>query len=260
MGLYMLISKNSKYGLIGSNISYSLSPKIYDFWLKRYNIEEQYSIIDINEDKLTSNLLMKYKGLNVTKPFKEKILSLVSSFSEEVNFIKSVNLLINDNSNIIGYNTDYLGLLDSYKYYNLVLKNKNILILGAGGGSRALLYSLLGFDCTIYLYNRTKEKIQNLINDFPNLKISAYKKNINCDIIFNTTSINFGDVLYSIGIKKCNNIIYYDLNYYHDSSDFKLNYVDGLYMLISQAKYNFYKFFGIMPDLDENIISYIKKK
>ena len=55
-------------------------------------------------------------------------------------------------------------------------------------------------------------------------------------------------------------MIYYDLNYYHNSFSNKENYIDGLYMLISQANYNFYKFFSIMPEIDDNIINYIKEQ
>ena len=253
------MNKKNNYGLIGNNIAYSLSPKIYEYWFNKYNIDEEYLLIDINERELKADLINNYKGLNVTKPFKQRVIPFISELSEEVKFTNAVNLIINKNNKTYGYNTDYLGLLDSYKYYNLDFKNKNILILGAGGATRALLYSLKDYDCNIYLYNRTKEKADSIIKDFTKLKIKEYNDNIYYDIIFNATSINFNEILNNLNIKKCDNIIYYDLNYYHNI-DFRSNYIDGLYMLVAQAKHNFYKFFGIMPNVDDNIINYIKNK
>ncbi len=253
------MSEKINYGLIGNNISYSLSPKIYGYWLNKYSITEEYCIIDIIEKELNYDLIKNHKGLNVTKPFKQKIIPFLSELSKEVKFIKAVNLIINKNSKSYGYNTDYLGLLDSYKHYKLNLNNKNILILGAGGASRALLYSLKDYNCKIYLYNRTKEKIKELVKDFNNLNISEHKNNIAYDFVFNATSTSTNEILININIKKYDNIIYYDLNYYHNAEE-QSNHIDGLYMLISQAKYNFYKFFGIMPEIDEKIINYIKNK
>lgn len=251
------MNKKSNYGLIGSNISYSLSPKIYEYWFNRYNISEKYSLIDINKDELNSDLLNEYKGLNVTKPYKQNIISLLSFLSDEVKYVKAVNLVLNKEGKFYGYNTDYLGLLDSYKYYNLDFNNKTILILGAGGASRALLYSLKNYNCNIYIYNRTKEKISNLICDFKDLNIQEHQDNINYDAIFNATSINLNEILINLNMKKYDNIIYYDLNYYYNNDN---SIIDGLYMLIAQAKHNFYKFFGIMPEIDEDIIKYLKNK
>jgi shikimate dehydrogenase len=247
------LQKNSKLGLLGKNISYSLSPKIYNYWFKEHNINATYNLIDV--ETIDSNIFTEFKGFNITKPYKETILPLLRDVSLEVKFIKSVNLVIDS----IGFNTDYLGLLDSYKYYNINFSKKNVLILGAGGAARALIYSLANFDCNIFIYNRTPEKSYKVIEDFKDLKIQEYKENMEFDIIFNATTLNFLEILSQVKFKNNREIIYYDLNYYHNKlEDFKC--IDGLYMLLFQAKYNFEKFFGITPQVNQQLIDYIKTK
>ena len=136
----------SKYGLIGKDIQYSLSPLIYNYWFNLYGINASYDLIDVSEISinLINNLKNQhYLGFNITQPYKQDILGYVSHLSKEVNEIKSCNLIIYKDSILEAYNSDYIGLLDSFKYFNLDLKNKNILILGAGGTTNALIYSLI---------------------------------------------------------------------------------------------------------------------
>jgi shikimate dehydrogenase len=239
-----------KFGLLGSNISYSLSPKIYDYWFKEYNIMAQYDLIDMMD--IDTNILHNYAGFNITKPFKEKIIPFLKDLTTESKLIGSVNLVVDG----VGYNTDYLGLLDSYQYYNISPNNKNILILGAGGAARAVIYSLGKFNANIFIYNRTPEKVSKIIENFKDLNIKQVQENIDFEIIFNATTLSFAEILKQVKIKQSNKIIYYDLNYYHKD---KSNYIDGLYMLLSQARYNFEKFFGILPDVNPQLINFIKK-
>jgi len=243
------LQKNLSFGLLGYNISYSLSPKIYNYWFKGYNITASYNLIDIAE--LTPNVFSNYKGFNITKPYKEKIIPFLKKLSPEVQLIKSVNLVADN----IGYNTDYLGLLDSYQYYNIHTANKNILILGAGGAARAVAYSLKDSAKNIFIYNRTQEKAAKIIADF---NISNYQDNIEFDIIFNATTLPFAEILQQVKPKNNNKTIYYDLNYYHNK-DTGMQQIDGLYMLLSQAKYNFEKFFGILPEINQQLLEFIKK-
>ena len=108
-----------KYGIIGSPIKHSLSPLLHNYWFKKYNIEANYSIIDCKENNL-SLIVKKIKdeslnGINVTLPFKQKIINYVDKAVNDAEITGSINTLFLDNkSNVIGENTDVFGLQAAY--------------------------------------------------------------------------------------------------------------------------------------------------
>ncbi len=212
-----------KYGLIGKNISYSLSPIIYTYWFNEYNIKANYELLDINEDEFNLKFLESLKtnnfyGLNITQPYKLESLKYLNNLSDELKNIQSCNNIVFKNDNIYGYNTDYIGLIESFKKIKINLKNKNILILGAGGSSYALIYALqiLGVR-TIEIANRNLDKIKNLQNIFPNIVVNDFKLNKNFDIVFNCSSVSFYEILnyFNLFLNINKKTIFYDFSYYN---------------------------------------------
>jgi shikimate dehydrogenase len=254
----------SKYGLIGKDIQYSLSPLIYNYWFNLYGINASYDLIDVSEISinLINNLKNQhYLGFNITQPYKQDILGYVSHLSKEVNEIKSCNLIIYKDSILEAYNSDYIGLLDSFKYFNLDLKNKNILILGAGGTTNALIYSLILLNIdNITILNRDLLKIKDLSNIFKQIKINDFKKDEKFDIIFNSTSISFIEAINFFNLKNIidANTIFYDMSYTNKKLIKNKNYINGLFMLLFQARYNFNAWFNINPLVDNKLIEKIK--
>ncbi|MFL1780613.1 Shikimate dehydrogenase [Candidatus Hepatincolaceae symbiont of Richtersius coronifer] len=285
-----------KYGLLGQNIKFSLSPKIYNFWFKKYKLKASYEIIEVEENQLHISLfkelqLKGYKGLNITKPLKDKLFeekifnfphnsrkSYLIEFSLQANLIKAVNTLILKENIILGYNTDYLGLQDSYKTYKLILKNKDILIIGASGAARALIYSLLPYNPNLFIYNRTPTKLEYTLEIFKNNFNENYAKDLhnvnaikevndinllkNIDIIFNATSVPLNNILdYGLTNQREKALILYSLNYFYPEEAKGLNtttiYINGLLMLLYQASYNFEIWFGIKPKVNKEIIDYL---
>ncbi len=246
----------AKYGLVGNNIKYSLSPKIYGLWFKKYQLIHTYDLLDIpilsfSEDFL-KNLFYNegYIALNFTKPFKERANDFCFKKSTEVNYIKSINTLCYNNNQLMAYNTDYKGLLDSFTHYQLNFHTKNILILGAGGACKALLYALKDKNTNIYIYNRSAERLKETVEIFQDMGIIIYNNSIhkNFHMIFNTTSADFQEVLNALSIKINDTTLYYDLNYHHSGDQLsKQNYIDGKAMLLYQASHNFHLYFGIKP-------------
>ncbi len=149
-----------KYGLLGHNISYSLSKKLHEEIAKLNNFEIDYEIIDIEEKDLKTyvNYLKngKYNGYNVTTPFKQKIIKYLDVLSEEVKMLKSCNTVMVKDGLLYGYNTDYYGFLKTIESNNI--KPNNTYILGTGGAAKTVYkcLTLKGFDCTIV--SRRKEK------------------------------------------------------------------------------------------------------
>jgi shikimate dehydrogenase len=132
-----------------------------------------------------------FKGAAVTIPHKEEIINHIDELDETAEQIGAANTLANDNGKITGYNTDYCGAVMALKEVTKI-NNKKILIIGAGGAARAVVYGLKKEEARITIANRTDEKAEKLANEFKvNFdKFNNIKKLVkNSDIIINTTSV-----------------------------------------------------------------------
>lgn len=258
-----------KYALVGKEISYSLSPIIYDYWFNKYLIDASYEIIDtqeINDDFFKELSKKQYNGLNITKPYKLEAIKYVNQITESVKNSNSCNNIVFKDNKIIGYNTDYLGLIESFKYFNINFNDKKILILGAGGSTYSLIYALLKLNIKeLTIINKTESKILDIGKFFKKIKINNFQYGEQFDIILNTTSISFDDILTYFNIMEYNvkkTTIFYDLSYYYDNKKIGLNknYFNGLYMLLYQAIFNFHIWFNIKPTINEELLTRILKK
>lgn len=132
-----------------------------------------------------------FKGAAVTIPHKQEIIKYIDELDETAKQIGAVNTLVNDNGNIIGYNTDYYGAVMALKEITSI-KNRKVLVLGAGGAARAVVYGLNKEGAMITIANRTDEKAEKLADEFEvNFdKFNNIQKLIkNNDVIINTTSV-----------------------------------------------------------------------
>jgi shikimate dehydrogenase len=134
------------FGLVGNPISKSLSPLMHNAALSKLKIKARYRLFPLEEGELKdffANLGKKnIRGLNVTIPYKEKILRYIGGVRNgAVSSIGSTNTLIIDNAGRIKFfNTDYLGFLRHIT--ELKLKPKKVAIIGAGGAARAICFAL----------------------------------------------------------------------------------------------------------------------
>ena len=152
-----------KIAILGYPIKHSLSPKIHNYWLKKMNINGEYSAIKTpikNLEKTIKNLSKKgYKGLNLTIPLKEEALKYINKKNKIVDIIGAANVLIfSEKGYIEGKNTDVYGFKKSI--LDLV-KNKRkelAIVIGSGGAARAIVYVLIQMKYKkIIIYNRTKK-------------------------------------------------------------------------------------------------------
>ncbi len=119
-----------KYCLIGEKLGHSYSSFIHN----RMGVE--YSLQAFPASDLPSFVAScKFGGFNVTIPYKKAIIPYLDGISQEAKKIGAVNTVINKNGKLLGYNTDYFGLTYALKKANIVIKNKNVIILGSGGAS-----------------------------------------------------------------------------------------------------------------------------
>ena len=151
------------FGIIGNPIKHSLSPVLHKYWFKKYGIDADYSIIEAG-DKELPEIIKKirqgvYSGINVTLPFKQKIINHIDKVINDA-VTGSVNTVLLDNEkSVIGENTDVYGLQAAYLKEIDNSSNKKVLIIGAGGVSPSVILSIKKSGIrNISLTNRTNEK------------------------------------------------------------------------------------------------------
>ncbi len=141
----------AKFGLIGKNIGYSFSKTFFSEKFERENLPHSYENFDIPSIKNFPQIIaetLNLKGLNVTIPYKEEVIQFLDILDIEAEKIGAVNTIkITEDKNLIGFNTDYFGFQKSLENF-LPLQHKTALILGTGGASKAIAYTLgnLGFE------------------------------------------------------------------------------------------------------------------
>ena len=135
------------FGIIGNPIKHTLSPFLHNYWFKKYNLEANYSIINADEKDL-GQIVGRIKdgsldGINITLPFKQKIINYTDKIINDAEATGSVNtLLLDNNSTVIGENTDVFGLQAAYLKEIDNRLSKKALVIGAGGVSPSVILSL----------------------------------------------------------------------------------------------------------------------
>jgi shikimate dehydrogenase len=267
------------FGIIGNPIKHSLSPVLHNYWFDKYNLEADYSIIEANDKDLTE-IISKIKngsltGINVTLPFKQKIIHHVDKIINDAEQTGSVNTVLLDNDNfIIGENTDVFGLQAAYLKEIDNDLNKKSLVIGAGGVSPSVILSLQKSGIKqISITNRTNEKCIFLKKKFNNISILPWdnleNEIKNFDIIINATSLGLknGDDFNFNFSKTKNDVIYIDTIYnpletktYKHLKEEGRKVFNGLDMFIYQGQKSFYLWNKINPEIDDGLIELLNSK
>ncbi len=261
------------FGIIGNPIKHSLSPILHNYWFKKYKIDANYSLIDVEANELSS-IVGKIKkgelnGINITLPYKQKIVPHLDILVNDAETTSSVNTIYLDSKNtVVGENTDVFGLQAAYLKEVDNISNKKCLIIGAGGVSPSAIHSLQKSGVRdISIINRTKEKCIFLKKKFKNLKIIEWTnlKNelINFDIIINATSLGLKDGEdFNFNFENVKtNLIYID-TIYNPLETKTLKYLkeknikafNGLEMFIYQGQKAFYLWNKVNPEIDQKLI------
>ena len=254
-----------KFFVIGNPISHSLSPELHNFWLKKNNINAVYEKKKLEETELKNfidNLRNdKIHGINVTVPFKNKVIKYLDKLSLEVEKTDSVNTIYKNGNEIIGHNTDVAGFELGLRHSKINVLHKSALILGAGGVVPSIVYSLLGMGCKkIFLSNRTIEKAENIKKKFNEVEILKWGEIPDFDIVINATSVGLkGDSLdLEFNVK---DKIFYDVIYNPKETQFlikakqKGNKIEnGRFMFVYQANQSFSVWNNVIPKIDDEVL------
>ena len=237
----------NKLGVIGSKISYSLSPEIYKLFAEQFGIKVDYQIYDLDENP---DLFIKkfFKdggvGLNVTKPFKEIVAESFSPYS-------SINCLYANGSK--GTSTDGQGLINDLYSKNINIDKKKILIFGLGGAAKSIIESC-SHQAKIYVASRTKDKVDNILNTYS--KCSLYEGSKVDLIISCATSLDKSSLVFLKKVNLSADSHVYDINYSNPTNKqirdlalvSKSNLYNGIGMLVEQAAASFFLWFGKRPN------------
>lgn len=190
------------FGVIGDPIRHSKSPTMLNRAFLEKGINGAYAAFHVIPGQLEQAILgvrsLGFRGLNVTIPHKIEVMAFLDEIHEGARAAGAVNTIVNENGRLIGYNTDGIGYVRSLKEeVQSDLSGKNIVVLGAGGAARGILWALAQEKpASILLANRTEEKALELAAYFsPELRISAIPWSSlqevcrNADVVINTTSV-----------------------------------------------------------------------
>ncbi len=259
--------------IIGDPVKHSLSPAMHNSAYKIANLGYIFDRLEVKENELEEFVvdLKEFNkknngvlvGLTCTMPHKINIIQYLDELKEEAKQIKAVNSVFFDGIKYIGYNTDWYGIERPFLERNIDLNSKKIAIIGAGGASRACIYTFKVHNCEINIFNRTIEKAENLANEFGCKAFNLYNnddKIENCDIIVNMTNVGMGvleeQAPINTNILNKNHVVFEciyspkETKLIKESIKIGANVIYGWEMLLYQGVEQFKFYTGIEPNIN----------
>ena len=169
-------------GLLAFPVEHSVSPTIHNYLAKKLEINLCYVPLPVKDGDIQTAISgarsMGFFGMNVSVPYKEKVFSSLPEIDELAQKIGAVNTLVSCTGGFKGYNTDMPGLMRAFASDGIVVEERVVVLLGAGGAARAAAYLCGEMKAsTLYIVNRTLEKAeqlsQELMNEYPQMKVTA---------------------------------------------------------------------------------------
>ena len=234
-----------KYGLIGRTLKHSYSKEIHNL-LGDY----PYDLYELEPEEVGEFVKSKkLKAFNVTIPYKKDVMPYLDEIDESARLIGAVNTVVNENGKLVGYNTDFKGMIYMLSRAKIDVKDKKVMILGTGGTSFTAQ--------AVALHLGAKEIV--VVSRSGKVNYDNYLVHADAQVVINTTPvgmypnnyekpIDLGDFKNLTGVA--------DAIYNPDTTMFTcqaerlgVNYTNGLPMLVAQAKFAFEKFFSkTVPD------------
>ena len=207
----MKISGTTKlYGLLGSPVEHSKSPAMYNYCFEKWGLNSVYLAFDVpaehTEAAVQAFRTMGMKGANVTMPCKQAIVPYLDEISDAVRLSGACNTVVEEGGKLKGYNTDGEGYVINLRAHGVDIRDRKLVLLGAGGASTAIqVQALLDGAAEVAVFNqkdafweRAEQKIQELQKEFPDRTIELLdlsdeallaKRIENADILTNATRV-----------------------------------------------------------------------
>jgi len=239
-----MLQEVKTYGIIGKKISYSFSKTYFTKKFLKNNLKNyNYINFDIDSVNELSNILKtkNLRGLNITIPYKEKVLKFIDRIDEDAKFIGAINTIkVNYDNTLVGYNTDYIGFIKSIKPH-IKSNHKKALILGTGGASKAIVYGLNKLSIISTKVSRKKTNGYIMYNELNKKIILDHQIIINCTPIGTYPDIeNYPKIPFKYLTNKhiCYDLIYNpnETRFLKKSKKMGAEIINGLKMLEIQAE------------------------
>lgn len=265
-------------GVMGWPVSHSRSPRLHGYWLEQYAIDGAYVPLAVAPNRFDEALkglqAAGFRGVNVTAPHKEAAFRACDTIDPDAERIGAVNTIVfNDNGLVQGSNTDAFGFIENIQQA-IAWPGGVAVVLGAGGAARAVCIALIDAGVTeIRLINRTRIRAEILSEEFGEIiRVEDWKNRFDAQykasLLVNTTSLGMTgqppldldlDALPTSAI--VNDIVYTPLETPLLKAARKRGNipVDGLGMLLHQARPGFEAWFGIAPQVTRALRDFVLK-
>lgn len=273
----MINGKTRLAGVIGWPVSHSRSPLLHNHWCAVNQVDGAYVPLPMAPDQLETGIrgLMAagFRGANVTIPHKEAVFQLCDQLTPVARRAGAVNTLCFDEDRIIGDCTDGTGFCDNVLAHGMSLTG-TVLILGAGGAARAVAASLLEHGCHVLIANRSLERANALVAALGAGEVVAWqdwpKRLVEASMLVNATSLGMGgkpgldweSALADGPDDLCVADIVYTPRLTPMIKAARARHwqaIDGLGMLIYQARAGFARWFGTMPEVDKSVFDLLAR-
>ncbi len=276
----VLTGRTRLAGVVGWPVMHSRSPRLHNFWLQRYGIDGAYVPLAVQPGllgvALRGLLYSGFAGVNLTIPHKEAALALCDEHDEIAARAGAANTLtFTEDGRIFGSNTDGEGFFNNLASAGVDPTAGPALLLGAGGSSRAIAAALLAKGVRVRVTNRTDQRARALADQLPGLEIVPWDQREDAladhALLVNTTSVGLSGGNASdpedgapgspVSLDRAppglvvNDIVYVPLQtrLLADAAARGLRTIDGLGMLLHQARPGFTAWFGVEPEIDDEV-------
>lgn len=163
----MINCQTTLFGVMGNPIHHSASPAMHNAAYEFLSLNHVFLgfQVDNAQKAMEAMKTLGIKGMGVTMPYKQAVIPFLDEIEDAAKAIGAVNSILNNNGRLYGYNTDCNGALRALKEVTS-LKHKKVIILGAGGGARAILCGLQREEAEVIVLNRNKDRREQLHRSF----------------------------------------------------------------------------------------------
>ncbi|WP_118134189.1 shikimate dehydrogenase [Oceanicella sp. SM1341] len=266
--------------VIGWPVGHTKSPMLHGYWLRKYGIRGHYIPIALRPENFESGIRalpkLGFGGANITIPYKETVLHMASSVSDRAALIGAANTIsFRPDGSIHADNTDGYGFIENLRQTvpDWEPRSGPALVVGAGGAAKAVMSALLSAGVPeLRVANRTRARAQNLADTYGAKVVVVDWYHLSeavagAKTIVNTTSLGMvGQPALNISLNAApsdalvTDIVYVPLitPLLEQAQARGLRTVDGLGMLLHQAVPGFQHWFGIRPEVDEELRQYMQ--
>lgn len=266
-------------GVMGWPVGHSLSPRLHGFWLQKYEIDGAYVPMAVAPERIGDAIralpALGFAGANVTVPHKEAALATVDEATVDARAIGAVNtIMVQKDGRLLGTNTDGFGFVANVKDFlpAWTPRGKVAAILGAGGAAKSIAWTLLAHGASrVFVINRTPERARDLATALGGRATAVRWDDSTaaleqCDLLVNSTTLGMrGQPPLEVDLGPLSGeAVVADIVYAPLETDLLVRArargnpaVDGIGMLLHQARPGFAAWFGREPEVTPEVRSFV---